>query len=298
MIKAFIVNKIGRYLFPGIFVAIHLFLPVIPSNLSAAEDDIIRLGRLHFERGEYYSAITEMMRYQYLYPNGGKYSQSLLILGSSYFRGGNYYNAACSFNECYEKFKNTPSGEKALLYIGYMRLVHGSPFFAYRTFQEYDYIYKNGWYKAERDLYACNALALSGNLEETLKKIDAVSAGEGDLKYSGELNDLKKQINDEINRPKKSVWVSVLGSIVMPGFGHFYTGNYLAGLFSFITNASLVYLICDGYRDHNRFRMVFFSVVEFLFYEYSIVSAVRNVYQYNSREEFNKKIRLGITERF
>lgn len=92
--------------------------------------------------------------------------------------------------------------------------------------------------------------------------------------------------------------ISVAGSILVPGFGHFYTGRYLTGLLSFATNAVLIFLIYDAWRDDNSFRMLVFGAAELAFYQYSVYSAVRNVYEYNSREAFFKSVRLAFPVRF
>ena len=117
-------------------------------------------------------------------------------------------------------------------------------------------------------------------------------------KYLQEIREFRYKIDTEINRPRKSVWVSVLGSIVIPGFGHFYTGKYEVGILSFVSNAVLIGLFYDAYKDKSKARMILFGLGEFSFYQYSLYSSISNVYEYNSRESFYKSVQLGAVKEF
>ena len=281
----------------SVFFTILILLMIIV-YASASERQLIDLAKSHLKNNEYYNAITEIMRYQYLYPKGKHYSLSLLMMGKAYYMGGNRKEAFNTMRLCYDKFKGKPEGEKALFYMGYIRLSTGSPYYAYRTYLEYNYIYKkNGLYKEDVNTDICHAKALMNDLEDSMIGILNYRKEYPAGKYINNLNNLEKLINNELNRPKKSVWISVLGSIFIPGFGHFYTGKYGIGFFSFFTNATLLYLIYDGYRDNDKFRMIFFGLVELSFYQHSIFSAVNNVYEYNSRKNFYKDVKFGIVKR-
>ena len=67
---------------------LHIFLPGMiffnifssVGNLYASGKDILKLGKLHIDNGEYYNAITEMMRYQCIFPRGQYYSDSMLLI--------------------------------------------------------------------------------------------------------------------------------------------------------------------------------------------------------------------------
>jgi outer membrane protein assembly factor BamD (BamD/ComL family) len=284
-------NKFFRY------TAIIILFLILRSAAGSSELEIITLAESHIKNGEYYNAITEVLRYQFLYPNGKYHPKALLITGEAYFKGGNYEQAGAALSMCYNNHKNSAEGESALYNLARMRLITGSTFNAYRTFQEYNYIYKQGAKKEEVSADMCHTLAVMNEFQDARKAISDYRSIYPDGKYLEKVNDLEKLIDEEASRPKKNVWISFIGSVFLPGFGHFYTEKYNIGFLSLLSNAALIYLIYDGYRDRDKFRMILFSVMELSFYQYSLFSAVSNVYEYNSRSNFNGAV-LGVYRRF
>ncbi len=271
---------------------------LITNALFAGEKDLINSARVFFNNGEYYNAVTDLLRYRYLYPKGEYYPYSMLLLGKSYFKGNNYALGTDYLSSCYTAFPGSEIGEEALFTLGSMRLAAGSPYYALRTLQKYQYVYQNGRFREEAVLKISYAYALTPNLFSALKSIRDYKKRFPNGKYIKELKALENDILYEMNRPKKNPWIAGLGSAVLPGFGHFYTENYKLGFLSFFTNALLIYLIYDGYRKSNTMQMVVFSFAEFSFYQYSIYGALNDVYLYNSRKDHYKKIRLRIGTEF
>lgn len=265
---------------------------------AASEKKCMELIRYHIQNREYYNAITETMRYQYVYPKGRNYPESLVLQGKAYYLGGNYLMAVRSLETCFSSYRDTPEGDASLYYTGHIRLVTGSPYYAYRTFQQYLYLYPEGRFREKARVDMCYSTALMNDLDESKEKISLYRKEFPDGAFLKEVKHLETLIFREEERPKKSVWVSVLGSIFVPGFGHFYTERYDIGFFTFFTNAALIYLFYDGYRDNDKLRMAVFGIAELSFYQHSLFSAVTNVYQYNSREEFYRNVQLGISRRF
>lgn len=283
----------------SLLLAAALFCTLGPDlPLYASEKEILDLARLHYRNGEYYNAITETMRYQHLYPEGLFYPESLILMGESYYRGGNYYEAVSAVSLCYDRYKNSAAGERALMDLGYMRMLTGSPFYAYRTFQEYQYIYMEGRHREEAALDACYAQALMNDLPGARKGLLSYRSAYPDGKYMPRADALQSLLDAEEARPRKSYWTAAIGSIFLPGFGHFYAGKYDVGIFSFFTNAVLIYLIYNGYRNNDKVQMLVFGLAEFSFYQYSLFSAIGNVHEYNRRDPFYKSVRLSVEKRF
>jgi outer membrane protein assembly factor BamD (BamD/ComL family) len=282
------------------FQKINIIFIIILISISAyaSENDLINLAQSHNRNGEYYNAITEIMRYQYLYPDGKFYPLSLLVLGEAFYRGGNYNKAVNTFAECHEKYRNTPEGERAYYKTGYVQLTSGSPYLAFRIYQEYRYLYKDGAFGEDIARDICYSQILMKDLPEAKIAAGYYTDVYPEGKYLQEIKGLQLLIDEEINRPKKSLWVSVLGSIVIPGFGHFYTGNYEVGILSLVSNALLIYLFYDAYKDKSKVRMIVFGLGEFSFYQYSLYSSISNVYYYNNDEKFYKSVRLSASKEF
>ena len=289
--------KYRRYITIIKIVSINLFFLSINMSL-ASEQKIINLIDYYNENSEYYNAITESMRYQYLYPDGEYYSMSMLLMGEAYYKGGNYYSATNTLALCYERFKNRSEGEKALKNLGQIRLIEGSPYFAFQTFQEYQYIYGKGEYREEVSVNICYAMALMNDFEGAESSIDDYFQKYPNGNYLTSVKELQVQIDNEINRPRKNRWISLIGSIFIPGFGHFYTGKYDVGFFSLLTNAALMYMVYDGYRDGDNFRMILFGLAELSFYQHSLYFSQINVSEYNSSNNFYKSVSMSIRKPF
>jgi len=80
-----------------------------PENRAFAADShpLLQQAERHMENRQYYHAITEIMRYQYLYPRGKEYYGSMLMMGKAYFLGDNYYQATQVMAECYNAARDT-----------------------------------------------------------------------------------------------------------------------------------------------------------------------------------------------
>ena len=279
-------------------MAIAVLISLWPCPVLASGEDIISLMKTNLASGDYYSTVTEGMRYRHLYPDGALVPVSLLLTGEAYYRGGNYYEAAEAFSQCYRTYREKPEAQKALPSLGYIRLMTGSPFFALRTYQEYLYVYPDGPHREEAGIDACYALALQSDFEGARTALGAHNASFPDGAYADRARELERLMDEEVNRPRKSLALSVGGSVLIPGFGHFYTGRYLEGFLALLTNSAFIYLIYDAWRDDNEFRMAVFGFAEFTVYQYSLVSSVRNVYEYNSREPFHRSVRLAARRNF
>ena len=266
--------------------------------LLAGEKEIISMASEYYSRGMYHSAVSEAMRYQFIYPEGDLYPQSLFIMGNAYFRGDNYSAASDSFQGCFDRFPATYYGEASLCRLGYMRLSLGSPFFSLRTFQKYDYVYPSGRFSEDVLIYKGYAKALIHDHEGVIDDMKTYREKYPEGKYAGKADELEGLILNEINRPRKSMKVAVLGSLVLPGFGHFYTGNIGNGVLSLCSNALFIGLIYHGYRQKDIFQIAFFSLVELSFYQYSLVGAMRDVHEYNSSSALDRQIRLSLKADF
>ncbi|HNR87377.1 MAG TPA: outer membrane protein assembly factor BamD [Spirochaetota bacterium] len=280
-------------------LAVSLALTTLAARpLAAGERELITLAEMHLRNREYHSAVTELMRYQHLHPLGALYPRSLLLMSTAYFEGNNYTRAIDTARLCYDRFRNNPEGEEALYRLGHMRLLTGSAFMSFSTFDEYIALYPQGRFSetvlAERPY----AHLLAFEIDDAKSEIENYRRQYPAGAYLAAMDELDGLIAAEEGRPKKKMWVAVLGSVFIPGFGNFYTENYWTGLLSFLSNGVLIYLIYDAAVHRDTFRMVFFGLLELSFYQWSIISAVNNVYEYNYPEDFRRGIRLSLSKRF
>lgn len=267
-------------------------------NLYADSSSVIKTAEHYYNSGEYYNAITESMRYQHLFPSGDLYPSSMILMGKSYYRGGNAGKAVEVFTDCYNRFTKEPQGQEGLYYSGIVRILSGSYFFGARTFQEYNFVYKGGIFYEDSVFNLCRASALAENYDEAARLLGEYKSLFPEGKYSAEADKLSVMISEERSRVKKSPFIAGLSSAVIPGSGYFYTGNYRLGVISLLTNGALIFLAYDGYRRGNTFQLIFFSVMEFSFYNYSIVGGIKSAYEYNHSSSEKKEILAGIKTGF
>lgn len=273
--------------------ALFIILVLIPFSLQSAGEKIIETADLHYRNREYYNAITESMRYQYLCPDGEYFPESMIIMGKSYHKGGNRDRALSIFEDCYNKYPGNKQGETGLFYSGIARLLIGSYYFSARTFQEYNFVYRNGIFYEESVFSLCAAKALAENYDEAENLLAEYRKIFPEGKYRAEADRLSVMISEEKNRDKKSPLLAAVSSALIPGSGYLYTGNYRLGFISMLTNGLLLFLVYDGYRSNNSFQMIFFSVFELSFYNYSIIGSVKSAYDYNYSDDFKKEFIMG-----
>ena len=274
-------------------IALLFSVPVFSS-----EKGVLDLAEYHYNNREYFNSITEAMRYQFLYPSGELFPESMLLMGESYYKGGNKEKALNVLSECYTRYTNTKAGETSLFYSGIIRLDIGSYPYAVRNFQEYRYVYNNGLFKEEALINLSLSYALAENYIDAEKKLHEYKNTFPDGKLQKTAEDLSVFFNGVQERPKKSLWAAGLSSAIIPGSGYFYTEQYMLGLFSFLTNGALIYGIYDGYRKKSNFQMIFFTVIEFSFYNYSIIGSIKSADDYNKGTDYKKEFLLGIKTSF
>lgn len=258
------------------------------------ESRIIDTARLYYSNKEYYNAITECMRYQSVFPAGPSFGESMILMGQSYFMGGNSSKALSVFSDCYTLFPGSLPGEQALFYSGFVRLKEGSYYYSARMFQQYNFIHKEGKFYEDSVFNLCITRILAEEYNDAQAALEEYRKQFPGGKYFTESEYLTGRISDHVNRPVKSPWIAGLSSAVIPGLGYIYTEKYLLGIFAMLSNAGLIYLAYDGYRNDNMFQMVMFSFIELSFYNWAVTGSILSAREYNDNGRFTDEINLRI----
>jgi len=264
----------------------------------SSEKGLIELAEFHYNQREYYNSITEAMRYQFLYPQGGLFSRSMLIMGKSYYKGGNKEKALFTLSDCYHRFSNDAEGETALFYSGIMRLESGSYNYAAKNFREYNYVFNKGIFQEDSLINLSLIYVLAEDYDEADKKLVEYKKLFPQGKMQKKAEELSVLIASTRFREKKSLIIAGVSSALIPGSGYFYTEKYMLGIFSFFTNAALIYGIYDGYKKKSQFQMIIFSMMEFSFYNYSVVGSIKSADEYNKTNDLKKEVLLGLKTAF
>ena len=265
---------------------------------AQSQNEITELAETYYRNSEYYQTITECMRYISFYPNGKSLHQMEILMSKAYFKGGNYKQALETIEKLTLKNIDKHTQQEALYLTAKMRLLKGSPFFALKTYNLYSELYTEGKF-AENVMYEKGiAVGLSGNLERSLEYLNEYKEKYPLGHFVSDYEYAQKCLLEEINRPRKSAAVAVAGSIFVPGFGYFYTGNMALGTASFLTNVVLIGLSVNGFYRSNYFQGFIFGAAGLTFYQHSLIGAVNSVEKYNSLDKFKKNFRLGIKTDF
>ena len=266
--------------------------------MFSSENGLIELARIHYQDKEYYNSITESLRYQFLYPQGNLFPESMLLMGKSFYKGGDKERSLSVLSDCYSKYTDTVEGETALFYSGIIRLESGSYLFAARNFQEYNYVYNKGIFQEDALINLSLIHIVAENYDKAEKDLLEYKRVFPEGKLYKKAEELSSIITEERERPKKNLYIAGLSSALIPGSGYFYTEKYMLGILSFLTNGALIYGIYSGYKKEDTFRMIFFSVIEFSFYNYSIIGAVKSADEFNRGRDFKEEILAGFRKTF
>ena len=139
--------------------------------LSAGENELMELADEYYADGDYFTAISEAMRYQWFYPTGRLYPRSLVLIGKSYYRGNNYQAALNVLFSCYHDFPRSVESEEALYLVGFIKLMKGSPPDAIKTLDIYRMTYRSGIFIEEVYRDACYESALDSVIPDSIKEI-------------------------------------------------------------------------------------------------------------------------------
>jgi len=277
-------------------ILIRILLFAMPALSQGSE--LLGTARLYYENREYYNAITELMRYQFLFPDSPEYGESMVLMGESYYLGGNSSKALSVFSDCYSKFPGSYPAEKALFYSGFIRMKEGSYYYAARMFQQYNYIYRDHDFYEDSVFNLCLLRIFAEEYNDAQSALAEYRKQFPDGKYFKESEYLTERVSDRANRPVKNPWIAGISSALVPGLGYIYTENNLLGIFSMLSNAGFIYLAYDGYRDDNKYKMILFSIIELSFYNWAIVGSIRSAHEYNDNGKFTEEIVLRIKTPF
>ncbi|MBN1501735.1 MAG: hypothetical protein JW982_16365 [Spirochaetes bacterium] len=269
------------------------------NSAFASEKEQFSLIENSMNSGKYYNAITESMRYSFFYPDGMYIQKVNILTGLAYFEGGDF-NRALQYTRLSMKSDDEQLQAEAMHNIIYMRLLEGSVYLAQNDIK----YFMNNYSGVDENLYEkimleqISSLAYQENFNSAMEEAKKYRNIYPDGKYIPDLEKLETLIHEESVRPLKKTSTALWGSVFIPGFSHFYTGNYMTGTFSFLTNALFIGLITNAVMNQNYFEMVIFSFMELSFYQNSLFSSYNNVETYNSRSSFKKEIKLQMERRF
>ncbi len=236
----------------------YLLMLVLFSSISFPQEYLkeqFEFAKKVFDNEDYYDAVTEFKRLQFFDKNETYSFESNKFIALSYKEGGKYDEA-----------------------VRYFTLAEINAADSEETFNIKIEIVKANILRRTTD----NALKLLSNLENDERwknKIDEINYWRGwafifsdewdkasyefaKISENHELKILCEKTDDE----KYSVVFAKIASVILPGTGQFYTGNYLSGLLSFGWCALWGYIAVDAFVEDRIFDGL--AVANFLWFRF------------------------------
>lgn len=232
----------------------------------AAQDDFDKqydFAELLFADEEYYDAITELKRLLYFDENETYKYKANILIGKSYKRGGKFTDAVKHFALAeinaeteIEIYKSRIENVRANI----LRRTTGQALELLNSLEDDERISTK---KDELNYWRGWAYIIAGDWENA-----SYSFGKIDSEH--ELKMLAEKVEEE----KYSVNFAKIISMIIPGAGQFYTGEYVSGLLSLGWNILWGYLTIKSFVDDRIFDGIMVgSLLWFRFYNGNLYNA-------------------------
>jgi tetratricopeptide (TPR) repeat protein len=232
-----------------------------------------------YSEGDYYRAITEYKRFNFLYPVDLLVEKSDFRIGECYFKARRWSEAIDVFNPFILKYPRGSFRDNAIFMRGQAEKQLKRYPDALSTFDEL--IKSQSLVFSDKARYE-RAMILVEQ-EEWLKAREAFATLSEDnplylsaIRFSQGLERM-----DQI--PQKSPAVAGTLAAILPGAGHLYTERPRDALVSFLLNGSFIWAAIELFRNNNYVAGGIVTFFEIGWYSGNIYSAVSSAHKFNRR---------------
>src|SRR3972149_897522 len=242
-----------------------------------------------YEEADYFRAIGEYKRYQFLYPAGDLGETAAFRIAESYFKAKRWPEAIAACNLFISKYHDSLRYYEMLYLKGRLEKLDKKNDDALRTFDliinAHDPIYSDKaiYQKAlvmlERVDWRGTRNFLSQIPKESPLNLTAAA-------FLSELDNVDKL-------PHKSPRTAGILAAILPGAGHLYTERSQDALVAFLLNGSFIWGAAELFRHDNYVAGGILTFFELGWYGGNIYSAVSSAHKYNRRiqDEFIRNIK-------
>lgn len=264
---------------------ISLCLCLVVAQEAAAgqgdRDKLFGFAEALFAEGDYYRAITEYKRFNYLYPVDILVEKADFRIGECYFKAGRRSEAIDSFNVFIRQYPAGALRPDALYLKGQAEKEQKRYTDALTTFDEL--IRTGDANYRDRALYAQALVLLAQQDWQRALETFASLPQESPLYPSAII------YSDGLGRmeglPRKSPALAGTLAAVLPGAGHLYAERPRDALVSFLLNGSFIWAAVELFRNNNNVAGGIVAFFELGWYGGNIYSAVGSAHKYNQRVE-------------
>ncbi len=235
-----------------------------------------------FEQGHYYQAITEYERFIYFNPGHPSVPRARLQTACCYKMGAQYDKAIDLYRRLGEEYSGREEGIEAAFQAGE----------CFRLGEDFDQALSE--YSRFIREYPAHPLADKArwNMAWTYLQLEDYHSARKELTSLCESSLYRKPSQELIAaldelphvRHKSPVIAGALAAL-MPGAGHLYTGHKKQALFSFVTNALLMFGSYEAFDKELYTAGGFLSLFSLNYYSGNIFGAITGAHKFNRREK-------------
>ncbi len=258
---------------------------VVTAAPSGVDEDLA-FGDHLFEDGDYYRSVTEYRRYLFRSKGRGAASSRVaMAIGEAYLRGAQFEAAALQFESVAQRRTDEVGANVANIAAARAYLLDDRPLLARPRVRR---IYGNEGAPLVLRAEAGLLLAVSYIQAENFQKARSIIS---DPKLqNGHRAPLARALLNALNQreklPQKNPLLAFLFSL-LPGFGHFYLGQWTVGLTALLWNGLFIVGALDAWVQRSWGVAIILTLLELTFYGGSIFGAVSGAFKYNRDQELN-----------
>lgn len=244
-------------------------------------DKLFGFAETLFAGGDYYRAITEYKRFNYLYPVDILVEKANFRIGECYFKAGRRVEAIDSLNAFIRQYPAGALRSDALYLKGKAESEQKRYTDALKTFNEL--IRTGGAAYRDMALYE-EALVLLAQREWKSAREIFASLSQGSPLYPSAVI-YSDGLGHMDGLSRKSPALAGTLAAVLPGAGHIYAERPRDALVSFLLNGSFIWAAVELFGNNNHVAGGIVAFFGLGWYSGNIYSAVSSVHKYNKRIE-------------
>jgi tetratricopeptide (TPR) repeat protein len=258
-----------------------------PSSSRDLEQSLLGFADHLFEQGHYYQAVTEYERFIYFNPDHPSVPRARLQIARCHKMGARYHEAIELYRRLAELYTGREEGIEAAYQVSD----------CYRLGEDFDQAL-SGYSRFIRE-HPAHPLAdrARWNTAWTYIRLEDYAHARTELlslvesdRYRTPAHELIAALDDLPHARHKSPVIAGVLAALMPGAGHLYTGQKKQALFSFVTNALLIFGSYEAFDKEVYTAGGFLSLFSLNYYSGNIFGAITSAHKFNRQ---HRDERLG-----
>jgi outer membrane protein assembly factor BamD (BamD/ComL family) len=253
-----------------------------PPSSRDLETSLLGFADLLFEQGHYYQAVTEYERFIYFNPDHPAVPRARLQIAHSYKMGGRYDEAIELYRRMAELYTGREEGIEAAFQVSE----------CYRLSEDVDQALSGySRFISENQTHPLADKA-RWNMAWTYLQLEDYTSARKELlslnesgRYRTPAQELIAALDELPHARHKSPVIAGVLAALMPGAGHLYTGQKKQALFSFVTNALLMFGSYEAFDKEVYTAGGFLSLFSLNYYSGNIFGAITSAHKFNRREK-------------